>query len=575
MRQIVRCALVLLLCSATHCTPASLPPTWMIQAVEPRGDPLSDEIVIVADNQLHNIYSKPVTLYRTAYTDLLVARPSIRSALLDFYGQDALRYVASAKGQLYPIVHLGDACDFSCTGEFMSFFKIMQEATEGWVMAPGNHDGFFFGNAHRSKNSALWLKACDNASEPMTKDRFVRYYLAALIAQRRDEPQTLLGYFQSLGSRIRESDVDDLVHQSAKTLRRLIPDSGHWKSGGRTFLREIVWEIDERQPWRSFVVQRLSLRSPNDESAQHPRVGAILLDTANYAAPPTLIPLFPVTVHAGHRGEMLETQLEIVREWLANSGGELTVLMGHHPYDWLRARTRKALSKLCGSPQVRLYVSAHTHDGDFIVHGKGDDAWLELNVGSILDWPLEYRRLFLGKMEDGRVYIRSPRRTVRDALTGLIEETGDEWQVTQNDDDYYLSHADLDTISARKTEIVLKKSLLATHRRMLDAVPTAKCAKPPKDAWPTRPGTGRRVTSDEELRGLIDDAISSFPLEEQVSFLVQMKRFEDARLEAATEDGCDYKRFRMLQAVWASKYDWARARKPYRGDTYIVLPEEY
>ena len=146
--------LLLLLVSATRCTSPSLPADWSILVGQPTGTVLTDSIVLVADNQLHNIYSDPVKLFRTAFTDKLIST-SIRPALQDFYGQDVLHYVVSEEFEDRPIVHLGDACDFSCTGEFAKFFSIMKSADGEWVMAPGNHDGYFFGNEHRRRSSCI------------------------------------------------------------------------------------------------------------------------------------------------------------------------------------------------------------------------------------------------------------------------------------------------------------------------------------------------------------------------------------------------------------------------------------
>jgi hypothetical protein len=54
-----------------------------------------------------------------------------------------------------------------------------------WVMAPGNHDAYFFGNDAAADRLTWrdWQRACVRGGSLMTKDRFVRSYLQVLFAQ--------------------------------------------------------------------------------------------------------------------------------------------------------------------------------------------------------------------------------------------------------------------------------------------------------------------------------------------------------------------------------------------------------
>lgn len=598
--DVIRRGFVLLvLISATGCTspPPSLQADWGILVGEPRGTLLSDNIALIADNQLHNIYSDPVKMYRTANTDKLIST-SIRSALLDFYGQDVLHYVVAEELEDLPIVHLGDACDFSCTGEFAKFCRIMKNASRGWVMAPGNHDGYFFGNEHRSKTNSTWMDACRNAGHPLTKDRFIRYYLAALIGQKTPEATMLREYMQ-----ISESDAENLVYMSSEKLRDLIPDTGDWLKTGEeaTLLHAVVWDIDRKKPWKSYIVQRLVLDKPNPSPAD-PSIGGILVDTCQYRYAPKIF-TFPFQP-AGQNGQVLGNQLDVIRKWVTPSqsppgddqsklkrgkqSGDLWILMGHHPFNAILPSGQKGLEKIRESSWMPLYFSAHTHDGNFIIHETGDDSWLELNIGSILDWPLEYRTFAIGRRDEGGgIYLRSPRFSAQEELTARVSEKEEKWQVTQNDDDYYLCHAHIDTFSAEETEVLLKNALLATHLRMLKEVPTEgcptePCARPDDDAWPIDPRSedNHRVASDGELAELIEaamagkhDALDEF--HEKVDLLLALEEFENSRLQKAwEEDSDDYRNFRFVQAIWASKYDAARARRPWQDDWFIALPKE-
>ena len=119
-------SLIILLVAAigtTGCTQrqGSLPHLWNIRAKEPDGAPaISREVVLLADNQLHNLYADEVKIYRTGLGDK-ISQAAIRSVQLDYFGQDFLELIVKQQGKRRPIVHLGDACDFSCSGEFVRF----------------------------------------------------------------------------------------------------------------------------------------------------------------------------------------------------------------------------------------------------------------------------------------------------------------------------------------------------------------------------------------------------------------------------------------------------------------------
>ena len=212
-------------------------------------------------------------------------------------------------------------------------------------------------------------------------------------------------------------------------------------------------------------------------------------------------------------------------------------------------------------------------------------------MGSILDWPLEYRTVRVGETSDGRLYLASRRYTVNEKIQERVgSDAEEEWQISQADDDYYLRHAHMRTLSAVETEAELKKAILATHLRMLKSVPTRtdECgevvdvARPNPGDWPQDPRTKLRVQSDEQLVDLIqtalddgDEALDSY--DEKLALLLQLHRFEEARLAKARAENPELSRyldFRFIQAIWASKYDAARAKRPWRDDWFTVFPEE-
>jgi len=532
----------------------SLPKSYSIPLNEPPSSYLSRRVILVGDNQLHNLYNDPVALFRTGAADKIV-QSAIRPVQLDFYGQDFLKWVVeNTRGE--PIVHMGDACDFSCTGEFERFSEIMQKAKGGWVMAPGNHDGFFFGNDHRDVGKGDWLAACRNAGEPMTKDRWVHLYLAALVLQRGPEYQELTRNFG-----LEHVAHGDLKQASAAMISKNLTQ-GNWRynAQGRPFLRSLSWKIDEENPWRSFVVQEVDLSLDASIS-----IRAILLDTAQYEEKPILLPL---SRNAGVTGELLEDQLGVVKSWIESdqNGKRVWVLIGHHPFDDLSPRSQKALDDLRKKTGALVYVSAHTHAGQFIVHDPDQekDKWLELNMGSILDWSLEFRTFQIERSkEDARLVLRSPRYTMHERLYRFMQlPINDEiWEARPGDKDYYLGHQNLKDLDAHKTEIRLKDALLATFQRLIRFNPTK--AGDQDTPWPSC------CRNDEAVLAAIDRTVKDESLEKKIKFLLELDRFERGR---RVGDADTHQKYRLSQAIWASKYDSVHTRKPLEDNWFIIFP---
>lgn len=555
-------------CAWLSAAPPSLPQGYLLPAHKPTSQLVSRRVVLVADNQLHNLYGEPVPFLRTELANRIV-QPAIRPVQLDFYGQDLLRWVVEDQGRFSPIIHIGDACDLSCTGEFRKFWDIIRQAANGWVMVAGNHDGFFFGNEHRDATNDDWRAACKHAGEPMTKDLFVRYYMAALLLQPGTDYRALA---RDLGLHDAQLDGANLDR-----IAQWIPSRGDWRHANQTaddraFLQAVSWRIDAERPWRSFVVQEVDLTLdraslPKPEAGVGVSARAILLDTAQYAAAPTLLPT-PFTVNAGLTGELLPDQLAIVRSWLQSPAktDQGWVLVGHHPFDSLRKEAREAIEALRKSARVLLYVSAHTHAGQFIVHDSEEGNWLELNVGSILDWWLEIRTLQWHRAGD-RWLLRSPRFTMHDWLQEFegVPANDEAWEAKPEDADYYLRYEDLRDLDAHRTEVRLKNTLLAAHQRLLRFNRTEGGAAPEASFWP--PG----CRSDEDVLDKISRVMQDNRLEQKIEFLLELDRFERERPVADPEQR---RKFRLSQAIWASKYDSVHSRKPLVDDWFILFPKE-
>ena len=104
------------------------------------------------------------------------------------------------------------------------------------------------------------------------------------------------------------------------------------------------------------------------------------MDSTQYGSAPTLIP----TNNAGTIGDMQAEQLETIEQWLADRSGKgsVTILISHHPFGVLKKEVQKQMDRFRKHYNIPLFVSGHTHHGQFYVLG-GCSGWLELNVGSI------------------------------------------------------------------------------------------------------------------------------------------------------------------------------------------------
>ena len=149
----------------------SLSERYEILPEKPDGFALSKNVILVADNQHNYLYGDPVWL-RSGLTDKFV-KVAIRPVQQDLYGQDMLRWVLELYGSRMPVIHLGDACNMACSGEFEEFLEIMSAATKPWVMAPGNHDAYLFGNMHLKFGDETWtslLRPQNIGKRPITFD---------------------------------------------------------------------------------------------------------------------------------------------------------------------------------------------------------------------------------------------------------------------------------------------------------------------------------------------------------------------------------------------------------------------
>jgi len=327
--------------------------------------PASIQALIVSDNQFHHLLGDPGWIRLKVIDEL--SGTAIRPVGLDLFADDLLGrtladYVSvqGLEGNRSAVLHLGDSLDVACTSEWERFVRVMEipgRLGEGWALAPGNHDGFFYGMAHEGR---IWKDGCREPGDTrrqdrrMTKPRFVDNYLKALSSQK--------------GAHKAPWHVDEGEHRF-----------------GTTLLVRSAWKKDSGRPWRSFVVTQVDLSRPDG-----PPVYGLMLDTAQYERMPRIGgPLLPGK-NAGLNGDVLEDQIAVLTRWVQEQPDAHYISFSHFPLEDLTERAQRDLEPLLNQT-LPLWISAHTHAGFVADHERV----LELNVGSITDFPNEVRTLQL------------------------------------------------------------------------------------------------------------------------------------------------------------------------------------
>lgn len=301
-----------------------------------------------------------------------------------------------------PFIHLGDVMDLSCRSEADRMARIFLSAGRPGAILPGNHDGLMFGiygyrilDAVLDGNARRWNLACrrgaapddtrhKTANEAFSKRDFIAMYI------------TQYAGFQQL----------------APGLTPPPPRGEHrvsWRNpDGQAFLSAIEARLLDGYAYAdSFLAQRLRLpRAPGARQG----VVVIGLDT-NQAG--VLVSTWDTLMgrSPGSMGHVHADQVAAVRGWVleAARNGDIVVFAGHHNWRSLGLPTRIQLRNLMANVAHPLvYLSAHTHRGFWALHRELDRRpLLELNVSSLSDWPIAYRRIsFALDEQTGRLLVR-------------------------------------------------------------------------------------------------------------------------------------------------------------------------
>ncbi len=345
---------------------------------------LTTPIVAVGDTQEHESTGYPLHDNDSA-VDAFV-EVAQRPPEQPLFGRRVLEW-ALQRHPSEPFIHLGDVMDLSCRSEAQRMGRIFANAGRPGAVLPGNHDGLMFGiygydvlAASLDGDARHWNRACrrgaaaedgrhKTGNEALSKRDFIALYL--------QQQAAMLGSAPGLQP----------PAAGAHRLSWRHPDPGAFVSAIEAKLLGNHLYAD------SFLAQRLVL--PAAPGANR-RVVLVALDT-NQAGQlvgtwDTLMGRSP-----GSAGHVHFDQITAVAPWVdaAIAAGDIVVFAGHHHWQSLGLPTRLMLRKLMSTLKHPLvYLSAHTHRGFWAEHRALDNRpLLELNVSSLSDWPVAWRRI--------------------------------------------------------------------------------------------------------------------------------------------------------------------------------------
>jgi len=285
-------------------------------------------------------------------------------------------------------LHLGDVMDLSCRIEAERMAHIFRSERHAGVVLPGNHDGLFFGiyainvlEPNITTDARKWSRACRRGAAPdddqyktdreaFTKRDFITHYITTHTNREPPKP-----------------GLQPPPETGRHTLSWRNPDPDAFLSGIEAKVVDGIAYAD------SYIAQRLKL--PRAAGATRDVI-IIGMDT-NQAGPvvgtwDTLMGRSPGSV-----GHIRQDQIAAVTKWVdeAIEQNAFVVFAGHHNWASLGLPTRILLREVMNRLSHPLvYLSAHTHRGFWAEHRTvGYQPLLEMNVSSLSDWPLAYRRI--------------------------------------------------------------------------------------------------------------------------------------------------------------------------------------
>lgn len=347
--------------------------------------PLTLPIILVGDTQEHESTGFP--LYQSDGAVDSYVEVAQRPPEQPLFGRRLLEWAIESHPD-EPMVHLGDVIDLSCQSEHRRMQKIFEKAKKPIAVTPGNHDGLLFGIFNYDivetyvKGEALeWQRGC-RPGTGLEGDKSANGRGPGL-----NKRNFIAGYLKRLST----------GHVPLASLP--VPaESGHvtvsWENPDpQGFIERIEADLIEGRDYaQSFILHKFRL--PPAPAAPM-RTTIVAMDTSQLNV---AIGFFSTAMgeSPGDVGLVMDGQAKILTRWVADArkAGEIVIFTGHHPWAMLSPGTRFRLEPILKSVDHPLvYISAHTHSGFWALHRINGRDLLELNVSSLSDWPLAYRKV--------------------------------------------------------------------------------------------------------------------------------------------------------------------------------------
>ncbi|MFT4103635.1 MAG: metallophosphoesterase, partial [Burkholderiaceae bacterium] len=400
--------------------------------------PVSSRVLLIGDSQIHHFAGNPDST--SNFLDPW-SEPSTRPALQGLFGDRLMQRLLEehlGSHAFDAVFFMGDALNTSCEAELQRFDRVVSTlfgpsgrfAHLPLVLLPGNHDGLLYGN-FGVKDPVGWLekpgalrkalRAAFNAQSwewtCRCADAAARHPAGCVDRNR------FLAYCASWLSSTGSPHVPD-----AASLSMASPGAGwqawtvqgvnlQWyESSSASGRRWAARYTDPRDPHRSFLLQLVELPAAGErgrgESAPSPRTLALVFDTSNYRWRPRRAGLVGGITRFQQMvaSRMVERASERLSPALTGGPATQLIFFGHHNLHALPTRARWLITHLFVAIReaarimpLPLYVSAHRHRGGWYSQRINEHAlsigqqvrWTDLNVSSIVDWPIAVRDLRL------------------------------------------------------------------------------------------------------------------------------------------------------------------------------------
>ncbi len=410
------------------------PPGRITADLPGRYIPLTRPIIAVGDTQEHNATGFPLHQEDGAVDSYVeVAQRPPEQPL---FGRRLLEWAIQQHPDA-PLIHLGDVVDMSCKSEWLRMRRIFQSAPQDEAILPGNHDGLLFGvfnhdllTDYLNGDVLEWQRGCRSVDEyddvaadadgrgpALNKRMFIQKYIEAVAAG----PGTTFG----MPSPGRVKELSDIQ------LSWVNPNAG-----------ALVEKLDAnlvfgRSYANSYITQKFRLPPAPGAPRRAVMVG---IDTSQLNVLVGVLSML-AGESPGDTGRVLDGQARIIEAYVdeARRAGELVIFAGHHSWLQLDVGSRNRLARIMERVDHPLvYLSAHTHEGWWAMHRLGNRSLLELNVSSLADWPIAYRRVaFAFDPEANRIKVtaelmpmlQSPPQSDNEILDAWVQQTCSEVDV--------------------------------------------------------------------------------------------------------------------------------------------------